>query len=110
MTLWSYWLARLRLLWRTTRAQRAAARRFADDILLALWLADNPPGQPIEDWTVLPLSRRRRRQALVRRFDAKQARIAAEVASITDADVEAGLAAAHAEVDRRQAAGEGPAC
>lgn len=42
-------------------------------------------------------------------FEESMERARAAVASITDADIEAGLAAAHAEVDRRQAAGEGPA-
>jgi hypothetical protein len=70
VTSWSYWRARIRLHLHSTRAQRKAALRFADDTLVALWMATSP-GKPLQAASrELPLSGRRTRQAL-KRLNAK---------------------------------------
>lgn len=66
MTVWSYWLARVGLFRRTTRAQRALALRRADDAVVAVWLVGNPQ-QPIQAaYSDLPLPARRVRQSVAR--------------------------------------------
>ncbi|MEZ0090001.1 hypothetical protein [Streptacidiphilus sp. EB129] len=84
---------------RNSWAQRRAARERADDTMVRTWLHANPCAPLGALWVAVPLSGRRIRRAVARLADAANL-------GITDAEIEARLDAAHAEIARRNAAKE----